>query len=57
MGFYYAVEIKNKLEIILLYNDKFSISELSKQFKVTHFVSSNIEHHYRENKINSYKEK
>ena len=42
------LKLKDKLKIIELYNEWCSISQISKQFKVSNWVINNIERQYRE---------
>lgn len=51
------LKLKDKLKIIELYNEGCSISQISKQFKVSNWVIGNIERQYREHGIESFKEK
>ena len=51
------LKLEDKLKIIELYKDGFSISKISKQFKVSECIIKKIERQYREHGIASFKEK
>ena len=51
------LKLKDKLKIIELYNEGCSISQISKQFKISNWVIENIGRQYREHGIEAFKEK